>query len=280
MNTNEAINEFILHLTAQGRSAKTIVGYQYRLLIIPDRPLAEISPQMLDAAINTLRARELSSATINGVIQAARTFFSWCVAMEYIGKSPARFLHRRRDRDRKPHAMRQVDLLAMLDYCAEHGRVMDTAIILLLADSGCRVGELCSINMADLDLDRCSAVCRGKRGERDLDYTERTADALRAWINFRPAGEALFANERGRLTIHTVYNHLRQIGRHVGAVRYNPHSIRHRVGQGWIDAGVNLEVVRLKLGHRDITTTAQIYGNQDRERIRSATRKYSLVAER
>ena len=115
-----------------------------------------------------------------------------------------------------------------------------------------------------------------------LDYTPATAALLYRWLEEREArgirSRALFVNQDGRrITPDNIYRRLHLIGAGVGAKKWNPHSIRHRVGQGWVDAGANLELVRRKLRHRDISTTANFYANQDRSREKQATLKYSLV---
>jgi site-specific recombinase XerD len=80
------------------------------------------------------------------------------------------------------------------------------------------------------------------------------------------------------MTVNQLYSRLKRLSEKIeGIVRFNPQSIRHRVGQAWIDKGANLELVRQKLGHADITTTAMFYANQDRERVKRATKKYSIL---
>ena len=51
------------------------------------------------------------------------------------------------------------------------------------------------------------------------------------------------ANDSGK-----VYVSFRNIARDLGIKRFNPHSNRHRVAQGWLDQGANLELVRVKAG--------------------------------
>ncbi len=159
---------------------------------------------------------------------------------------------------------------------------MDVAILLFLMDTGCRAGELCSLNIQDIDFARHEAIAKGKTGTRILDFTQPTAEALRAWLierNEKTSDSAVFLKNNGkRLSIHALYSRLLRLATRAGVKgRFNPHAFRHRVGQGWIDQGANLEIVRLKLGHKDIHTTSLFYANQDRERQKHATKRFSLV---
>lgn len=80
------------------------------------------------------------------------------------------------------------------------------------------------------------------------------------------------------MTVSGVWQMLRRHAIRAGIEgRYNPHAIRHLVGQAWLDDGANLELVKEKLGHKDIRTTSLFYSHQDRGRVKSATERFSLV---
>ena len=58
--------------------------------------------------------------------------------------------------------------------------------------------------------------------------------------------------------------------------RFDPHSIRHLVGQYWTDE-TNLALAQVKLGHRDMSTTGRFYAHQDRARIKEWTKRLTLL---
>lgn len=282
MNTYQLLSKFLTSLEARGRAEKTRKTYQERILRVLDLLPGEggqITTERLESAIVSLRRTGMAMASLAGYVQATKTFFKWAYEREYIPSNPAKALERPRfTRTAINKAIPQGDMIKMIDYCDINELPMEKAIIMLLADTGCRVGELISIELATLDLAMLETVVIGKAGPREVDFTDPTAEALRAWIAVRPnTCPGLFAVENGPITYTRIYNALERIGKAVGAERYNPHAFRHGLGQGWIDQGANLEIVRLKLGHRDITTTAQIYGNQDRGRIKRASKRYSMI---
>lgn len=280
MEIKTCIADFCTSLEARGRAVRTVQFYVDQLKVLPAGEIESLTAAGLDAIVAGMRRRGLADATLASSIQALRTFCAWCVRRGMIKSSPAAELVRPDVRHRITiKAIPQSDLDRLIEAAEARDLALERAILMVLADTGCRAGELAGLNLADVDLARLEARCTGKTGPGDLDYTERTAEAIRAWLAVRPATDrtALFTTRRGRISYGRIYDCIEALAHDLGIERHNPHSIRHRVGQGWIDAGANLEVVRLKLRHRDITTTAMCYGNQDRGRIKSATRRYSLV---
>jgi site-specific recombinase XerD len=282
MQTTLIIDEFLTSLFARGRADRTIGAYRQRFQEFAALPadIEQIQPRHVDCLLANLRARGLAAASIASYIQTLRTFFRWCVVRGHLPSSPAGELRKPKlEYSRRGKAVPQADLLAAIAQARREEHHLGLAVLLMLADSGCRAGELVSLNLQDLDLEKQEAACRGKTGERMLDYTSSTAQALAAWIAYRPQTDcqAVFMTQAGRLTIWGLYKLLWGICKRAGVKRFGPQAVRHRVGQGWIDAGANLELVRIKLGHKDISTTSRYYAHQDRARMKSASRRYSLV---
>jgi len=290
MLQTDAIEKYCLFLEALGRSQRTIDTNRERLEGLQDflcnqevYEIEEITPDLIDLYISSNYRKALSPFTVAGRIQVIKGFFSWCVKRHYLEQSPAAHLKKPRlDYQTKDKAIPQEDLDAMIRFARETGQIMTEALLMFLADTGCRVGELCSVDLDDVDFVRKEVLVNGKTGERLLDFTEKTAEALKIYLAYRnqdyPFGKALFLNSVGkRVTPNQVYMRFRKIADELGIKRYNPQAIRHRVGQGWLDQGANLELVRQKLGHKDIQTTALYYSHQDRGRAKIATKRFSIV---
>ena len=65
--------------------------------------------------------------------------------------------------------------------------VRDRAVILMLFDTGCRVGGLCGLRVSDVDLERRRAVVTELGGKvRIVFFREETAEALEAWLAVWP----------------------------------------------------------------------------------------------
>ena len=168
---------------------------------------------------------------------------------------------------------------------AADGQPRDLALVAFVADTGCRRGEAASLRIVNLDLENGEALVDGKTDERLVDFGDRTAKALRAWLDVRPEVDhdyvfVSFSNGPSNddpLGVGGIYQVFKRLARAAGVTgRFNPHAVRHLVGQQFTDKS-NLELARQKLGHRDIATTADFYANQDRERVKRASQRLSLV---
>lgn len=277
----EILDEFLLSLEARGRAERTIVTYGERLghvlAFLAERGIQELGAVQagdLDRFVVSLRRRGLAAATISGRIVAIKCFFAWCVRRGCLERSPASHLVKPKlERGGRSPAMARDDLAALIR-AAEEGKHRDLAVLLFLADTGCRVGEVVALTWLDVDLVHHEAVVHGKTGVRVVDFTERTAAAVEAFgVSCNGGSGSVFG-----MTGNGIRKMLERLGARAGVVgRVNPHSIRHLVGQAWLDDGANLELVRQKLGHSDIQVTAMFYAHQDRERVKAATERFSLV---
>ncbi len=181
-------------------------------------------------------------------------------------------------------------IVAEAEQRAKAGRPRDLALVLFAADTGCRRGEIKSLRISNLNLDNLEALVRGKNmgeeDEREVEFGEVSAQALRDWLTVRPKVDhdyvfvSLSTTPKqygGPLGVNGIYAVFKRLAKASGVKGlYNPHSIRHLVGQHFTD-NTNLELARQKLGHSDISVTADFYAHQDRGRVKRATRRHSLL---
>ncbi|HEX8627110.1 MAG TPA: tyrosine-type recombinase/integrase, partial [Catenuloplanes sp.] len=149
--------------------------------------------------------------------------------------------------------------------------VRNRAVLALLADLGLRVGELVSLDVADVGYERGHRAVRfvGKGGRpRRRALTPAAAAALDAYLAQRAAaagvppqrldGALLVTAGGGRLDRHAVFRLVRRLARDAGipaAPRLSPHSLRHAFATTARAEGVPLEDVQDAMGHADPRTT-------------------------
>ena len=137
----------------------------------------------------------------------------------------------------------------------------DLAAITVLADLGLRVGELCSLDVADLGVERGHRVVRftGKGGrDRRRVLTPGACAAVDAYLAGRVDGPLFATASGGRLDRHAVFRLVRALAREAGVpgwARLSPHSLRHAFATSARAAGVALEDVQDAMGHADPRTT-------------------------
>ncbi|MBT0769817.1 tyrosine recombinase XerC [Kineosporia sp. J2-2] len=160
--------------------------------------------------------------------------------------------------------------------------VRNLAMLELLYATGVRVGELCSLDVDDIDLDRRTIRVLGKGGkERVVPFGVPAADALKAWLNSaRPAltsensGPAGFLGRRGgrvnqrqvRQVVHEALERVKD------APSLGPHGLRHSAATHLLDGGADLRSVQELLGHATLTTT-QLYTHVSVDRLRASYRQ-------
>jgi integrase/recombinase XerC len=175
------------------------------------------------------------------------------------------------DRDASPEAGERDETDAI--------ELRDRLIVELLYATGIRVGELCAVDVDDLDRERRLVRVLGKGGrERVVPYgvpAERALDrylaAGRPELSGSGSGPALLLGARGRridprTVRRTVHSRVQRVD---GAPDIGPHGLRHSAATHLLEGGADLRSVQELLGHATLSTT-QIYTHVSVERLRAA----------
>ena len=222
-------------------------------------------------------------STMSRRATAARVFTAWAQRTGRIETDPGALLASPKAHKTLPGVLGQADTRAVLDaaaIAADDGSpigLRDLAIMELLYATGIRVGELCALDIDDLDTSRWVVRVFGKgRKERSVPYGVPAGVAVDGWLRVRPAlvrvgsGPALFLGARGgRVDQRTVR---RVVHERIGAVDapdLSPHGLRHTAATHLLEGGADLRSVQELLGHASLATT-QIYTHVSGERLRSA----------
>ena len=280
---------FTRRLVAQRKaSPHTITSYRdtFRLLLrFAEKRLAK-APSML--TIEDLNAPflgafldDLESTRTNGArsrnlrLTAIRSFFRF-IALEVPQHSGLiqRVLVIPNKRQARPLVgfltRPEIDaLLAAPDLTTWLGR-RDHTLLLTAIQTGLRLSEITSIRQQDVTLTTGAHIhCEGKgRKERCTPLTKTTVAALKRWIREQGANgtQILFPSVRGGQLSADAVQHLvtkyaalaRQSCPSLSGKRISPHVLRHTTAMELLQAGVDLTLIALWLGHESAETT-QIY---------------------
>jgi len=226
----------------------------------------------------------LSPFTLDGYWRAWRAFFNWCVQQEYLDRSPLKKLKRPALPDQPPKAISENNLIKLLAACATK---RDYALLAFMAVTGCRVGGLVGLTMADLDCSVGEAWVTEKGrggGKRRLVYVHGPAlSALQDYLSERrrQPSDPVFVSLAGSgeaLTVNGVRQLLRRLARRAGVQgRCNPHSLRHRLARSLLENGCDLGAVAQLMGHTDPQITISSYGRWARNELQSKHRRFSRL---
>ncbi|MEM7589455.1 MAG: tyrosine-type recombinase/integrase, partial [Myxococcota bacterium] len=139
----------------------------------------------------------------------------------------------------------------------------DGALLELLYACGLRVGELCSLNVSDVDFPSRTLRVLGKGNkERLVPFHALCSRKLQRWLQQgRPRmlrnneTQALFVGRRGsRIVDRVVRRVVGQVGHQVGCFLH-PHSLRHAFATHLLESGADLRVIQELLGHSSLAAT-------------------------
>jgi integrase/recombinase XerC len=226
-----------------------------------------------------------SRTTIARRATAARVFTAWLTRTGRTPSDAGVLLGSPKSQRKLPAVLRQDEAREVIEAAArlaDDGSpvgVRDVAMLELLYATGIRVGELCGLDIDDLDFDRNVVRVLGKgRKERTVPFGHPAAAAVKRWLHTgRPAlrkegvGAAVFVGARGGRIDQRVVREMvhRRIADVPGAPDLAPHGLRHSAATHLLEGGADLRTVQELLGHASMATT-QIYTHVTSERLRKA----------
>ena len=143
----------------------------------------------------------------------------------------------------------------------------DHVMLATLYNSGARVSELIGMKVGDLIFEPSAFVrIHGKgRKQRSVPLWRETATQLKRWLQAYPRTpeQPLFPNRSGTVLTRIGLTERLKLAAKVAAQQYPdlhkrrifPHLIRHSIAMHMLQAGIDITVIALWLGHENPTTT-------------------------
>ena len=278
----ELVDEYLTDRKVAGRAKRGAAKNYLVFLRQGLEPLAEwgettgVTPQtfgrpQLIAYIDSLRPRkshnndakaEYAPSTQKAYTRLVRALMLYAEEQHYIEKaiSLKGFKWQRTD----PKALEPEDLPKVLAACR---RKRDKAIVSLLADSGIRRAELCSLVWGDLAFEGGEGVVTVRHGKGDKDresyFLSDTWELLQKYGKSRPQGKDdpvfLRSDDERPFSPPGLGGLLAAIGERAG-IRLTPHMLRHYAGRHMAERGVPLNTIQQAFGHYDASLTINLYG--------------------
>jgi site-specific recombinase XerD len=238
--------------------------------------LKDIDAPLIAAFLNDLqKSRSISSRTRNLRLTAIRSFFRYAaleapthshqiqrvlaIPGQRFNRALIHFLSRE-----------EVDaLLAATERDTWSGR-RDHALLMVAVQTGLRLSELTGLKREDVVIGTGAHVrCTGKgRKERCTPLAKQTRAVVKSWLKEldKANTEILFPNAQGGRLSGDGVRYI--LSKHVATAsktcpsllrkKITPHVLRHTMAMELLQAGVDLAVIALWLGHESVETT-QIY---------------------
>ena len=307
MLLSEALESLVVATEANGRSPRTVQNYRQKLApmlaFLGDVPVEAVTVHDLRRFVVHLRSRTtrfdahdhrpeipggLAAASLAGYVRAIKRLFSFLLDDGIIESNPAHKLQMPKVGRGEPKANDPVEFPKLLAATEgdEPAKRRNRAILLFLADTGCRVGGLVGLRLADIDLVKRLAKLTEKGVKTRLaPFSEPTGAALAAWLAVRPACDHDFvfnhpAAPHGRLTAEGVKQVLRRLKVDANCTGpCNPHSFRHGFARLYLQSGGDLATLADLLGHSSVNVTWQFYAIFRTAELQELHDKFSPIAE-
>ena len=228
------------------------------------RPLSALTARDIKTYLKRRDAEGLSLASQNRYLAALKALFKAATVYGHCDANPAAGVSMRREEQRIPEALTEVQVEALLRECSDAIRPVVTVAV----DTGLRRSELFGLTWADVDLEEGKlTVGKSKTGDFRVVWlpdrsrqllTERKAQRVgRKVVDVRVFP---FADIKHGLDI---------AGKRAGIGHVHMHQLRHTYATRLRDQGVPLDRIKELLGHKTMTMVLR-YAKARPEQTRGA----------
>ena len=231
----------------------------------------DVDPAVARRYIAHLSRQNAAVSTVNRTLSSLKGYFRFLVRTERVTGSPIEGVRGLRRQTHLPGFLFEDEMSELLTLEGnDFTTVRDRLILELLYSTGCRIGELVTINLDDIDYKRGRILVHGKGRKDRLVFLGKTAaEALRDYLPYRAERlarmgnreeKALVTNANGRrITQRGVAGIIQKRVMEKGiAKKVSPHTFRHSFATHILDHGADIRVVQELLGHSSLSTT-QVY---------------------
>lgn len=284
----EALTALVDHLALErGRRANTVAAYRRDATDLARTVVGwglehpeELELLTLRRYLADLADRGYARTTLARRASTIRTWTAFLADRGMVSRDVGSLLQSPTPGRHLPRVLRVDEVTALLeapDGSTPAGR-RDRALLELLYAAAARVGEVCTLDLADLDLDQRQVRLDGKGGaQRIVPLGLPAIDALRLYLAAgRPAlastdvptSDAVFLGARGgRLGTRDARTIVGRAATAAGVGHVTPHTLRHTAATHLLEGGADVRQVQEVLGHRSLATT-QRYTHLSRGQLR------------
>lgn len=208
--------------------------------------LLDVARRDVEGYLTSLRDAGLAAATIRSRWIALRSFYAWAADEDEIDTNPMLGVKVARPDPPPPDMPANDDLTRLWKVLAGRGfyERRDMAMIRLAAATGARIGELCALELGDVDLaTRVITIRRGKGGKaRAARFDQETGAALDRYLRARARHrlghlDTVFLSRFGPFGRKGASAMLTRRCEQAGIPAIHWHQLRHRFAHAWLARG-------------------------------------------
>lgn len=290
----QALEEFkSIYLPARNYAARTRKEYANDLGELTEflgqigvSRVGDIALTHLERYLALLDQKDYAGATRKRKTVAIRTFFNFLAQEGYIANDVSKRLITPYAEYKLPRVLTRAEYQRLIDACA--GNPRDTAIVVLLLQTGIRLSELVRLKIGDIELpaeeisDQAFGQLRilggGGRKDRMVPLNSKACQALNDYLKTRSEDQfhSLFHNRDGSvLGPRGVQKMLHKYFAQTGIGGASVHNLRHTFGAHHAAKGTDIKTIQEVMGHKDVRNT-ELYLSLAKELQRKDLEKNAL----
>ncbi|MGA8905262.1 MAG: site-specific integrase [Candidatus Bathyarchaeia archaeon] len=185
------IKQFLEYIRAEGLSTPRQVRYTYvlrKLSSLLGREFRRTTKTDMIRVISDLEKQDTAYDTKLSEKQCIKRFYKWLRNTEDDYPVEVKWIRAKRNNNHKilpEHLLTEDEVKKLAEICQNQ---RDRALILVLYETGCRVGEILTLKLGDVQFDTHGAIMimKGKTGPRRVRVIF-SAKALSEWLNHHPS---------------------------------------------------------------------------------------------
>ena len=269
---------------------------QHILPILGEQRLVDVTPAMISRLLTDFQRNGYAHATAIKLYNILNGLFEMAFLDDSIPINPLLKVKRPapskdeapQDESAKAYTAQE---LAQILKCVQQAPLKWRAYINLAADTGARRGELCGLHWSDIDWKGQTITIRHnlqytpKKGVYDaapkngrfrtVDVGSETLHLLRLLRDQQAAScisQWVFTQDGSPEPMHPQRptRYFKKFGERYGIADFHPHKLRHTSASVALTNGADVVSVSQRLGHRDTSTTLNMYAHANEESIRRA----------
>lgn len=288
MKLSKAIQGYGFAASADGYSAVTLTVYksalQTMLEFLGDKEVGDITTDDLRSFLiylqqtyvperrnNPHNRAKLSTASIHRYWKAMRSFFKFADAELHTGRPDAP-IRTPKWESKAVIPFTENEIKALIKACdattvltknrdpyniRKHNALRDKCIIMILLDTGVRVGELCRLRMMDVNPENGNVFVRPHHVQKTHSRTTFIGKATRRLLwryiatkeDTRQDDPLFVTVEDHPMTRERVLAILKRLGRQAGVQDVHPHKFRHTFAVEYLRNGGDIFTLKSILGH-------------------------------
>ena len=215
--------------------------------------------------------KQITITTINNYLRNLRVFFTWLEQEYVLQKNPMRRIRQLKENRKAKEYIDNEEfkrLTSQLDKSrfSEH---RDLVMIILMMDSGMRLGECSCLLVSDINLASRKIFLRAEitkgRQDRVVYFSSKTERILRQWLQFKDRyseSEYVFPVRKNGMHVKVrgfegnFRNYLERANLNKGI---SPHCLRNNFAKRCLMSGMDIYTLSKILGHSSVTVTEKAY---------------------